>query len=129
MIHGEARASRPDYTASEDDNVLVQGISGDRNSLGYFGYAYYAENSDKLKLVGVDGGNGCFIPTPESIQDGTYSPLSRPMFIYVNKESLQRPQVRAFVEFYMENGADLALEVGYVGLSEQAYEENLRLIE
>ena len=124
-IVGEVQASRADYTASEDDNMLVQGIRGDRNALGYFGYAYYAENADKLKLVGVDDGNGCVEPTVETIASGAYSPLSRPLFIYVNKKRLQqRADLRAFVEFYMEHGAELTREVGYVPLSDEAYEAN-----
>lgn len=86
-INGEAQASRSDYTASADDNVLVQGIGGDRNALGYFGYAYYAENADKLKLVAVDNGAGCVTPTPDTILSGEYEPLTRPLFIYVNKAS------------------------------------------
>ena len=127
-VNGESGLSRADYTASEDDNVLVQGINGDRNSLGYFGYAYYAENMDKLKLVAVDSGEGCMSPSVESIADGSYSPLSRPLFIYVSKESLARPEVREFVKFYMENGADLTAEVGYVPLSAQEYQRNLELV-
>ena len=127
-IMGEAKLSRADYTRSEDDNVLVQGISGDRNALGYFGFAYYAQNMDKLKLVAVDSGNGCVTPSLESIADGTYAPLSRPLFIYVSKTSLERPEVRDFVEFYMLNGAQLTEEVGYVPLSEQEYQDNLALL-
>ena len=127
-IVGEARASRSDYLASEDDNFLVQGIYGDRNSLGYFGYAYYSENPDKLKLVAIDNGSGCIAPTPETIEDGTYTPLSRPLFIYVNKAALDRPEVKAFVEFYMENAAELATEVGYVRLSESEYAANLGMV-
>jgi phosphate transport system substrate-binding protein len=127
-VNGESGVSRADYTASEDDNVLVQGISGDRNALGYFGYAYYAENMDKLKLVAVDSGAGCVAPSVASIADGTYSPLSRPLFIYVSKASLARPEVREFVKFYMEHGADLTAEVGYVPLSAQEYQRNLGLV-
>ena len=123
-IMGEAQLSRPDYTASADDNVLVQGISGDRNSLGYFGYAYYLENPDRLKVIGVDSGDGCVVPSPETIEAGQYTPLSRPLFIYVNTESLQRPEVRAFVEFYMEVGAELTAEVGYVAESASVYVGN-----
>ena len=118
---GESGLSRSDYTASADDNVLVQGISGDRNALGYFGYAYYAENEDKLKLVAVDSGEGCVAPTAETIEDGSYAPLSRPLFIYVSTKSLERPVVKAFVEFYMEHGRDLVREVGYVPLPPDAY--------
>ena len=127
-IVGTARASRADYTASADDNVLVQGIAGDRNALGYFGYAYYAENPDKLKLVAVDSGAGCVLPTDETIEAGRYTPLSRPLFIYVNKGSLERPEVKAFVEFYMEQAPELVREVGYVVLKDEVYTQNLELI-
>ena len=124
-IVGEAQASRSDYTASADDNVLVQGIGGDRNALGYFGYAYYAENQDKVKLVAVDAGDGCVTPTASTIESGQYKPLSRPLFIYVSKESLDKPEVKAFVEFYMISGRSLVREVGYVSLADSAYEEGL----
>ena len=127
-VNGEAGLSRADYTASEDDNVLVQGIRGDRNALGYFGYSYYAENEDKLKLVAVDSGEGCVTPSVDAIADGTYSPLSRPLFIYVSKTSLERPEVREFVKFYMEHGEELTAEVGYVPLSAEEYQSNLELV-
>ena len=127
-VMGEAKLSRPDYTASEDDNVLVQGISGDRNALGYFGFSYYQENADKLKLVSVDSGNGCVSPSVETIASGEYSPLSRPLFIYVSKASLERDEVRSFVEFYMENGSALTSEVGYVPLEAMRYQENLAAV-
>ena len=128
-VNGEAKLSRADYTASEDDNVLVQGISGDRNSLGYFGFAYYTSNADKLKLVEIDSGNGCVTPSIDTISDGTYSPLARPLFIYVNKQRAQeRPELQYFVEFYMENAAALAEEIGYVPLPAERYEENLNLL-
>ncbi len=127
-INGEAQVSRADYTASADDNVLVQGIGGDRNALGYFGYAYYAENADKLKLVAVDDGDGCVTPTPDTILSGEYKPLTRPLFIYVNRKSLERPEVRAFVEFYMEHGEELTHEVGYVPVTAEAYASNLELV-
>ena len=127
-INGEAQVSRSDYTASADDNVLVTGIGGDRNSLGYFGYAYYSENTDKLKLVAVDAGEGCVTPTAATIEDGTYQPLSRPLFIYVSKKSLQRPEVAAFVQFYLENARELVLEVGYVPLPAEAYRTSLAQI-
>ena len=120
-IMGEAQLSRPDYTASADDNVLVQGIAGGKYSLGYFGYAYYQENQDKLKLVAVDSGNGCVQPTSETIENGSYSPLSRPLFIYVSKASIERPEVKVFVEFYLDNAAELAQEVGYIRLGEAEY--------
>ncbi len=128
-IVGEVQASRPDYTASEDDNGLVRGLSGDRNALGYFGFAYYSENAENLKLVAVDDGTGCVSPTNQTIEDGSYKPLSRPIFIYVNKASLQRPEVKTFIEFYMENGSELATEVGYVRLSEREYQENIATIQ
>jgi phosphate transport system substrate-binding protein len=127
-IVGEAKASRSDYTASADDNVLVQGIAGDRNALGYFGYAYYVENTDKLKLVAIDSGNGPVLPTKESIEAGDYTPLSRPLFIYVSDASLQRPEVKAFVEFYMEHAAELVAEVGYIKMDDQVYSDNLAKI-
>ena len=124
-INGEAQASRSDYTASADDNVLVTGIGGDRNALGYFGYAYYAENADKLKLVAIDAGEGCVTPTASTIEDGSYQPLSRPMFIYVSKKSLERAEMKAFVEFYLENARALVQEVGYVPLPAESYEVSL----
>ena len=122
-VNGESGASRPDYTASEDDNVLVQGISGDENSLGFFGYAYYIENQDKLKVVPIDGGNGPVTPNAVTINDGTYSPLSRPIFIYLNTASLERQEVRTFVDFYIDNAGSLANEVGYIELPEEMYQE------
>ena len=127
-VNGEAKLSRDDYTASADDNVLVRGISGDRNSLGYFGYAYYIENADSLKLVAVDNGAGCVEPSLSTIADGTYTPLSRPLFIYVNVESLRKPQVLEFVKFYMEVGAELTAEVGYVPEDASVFEENLQKV-
>ena len=129
VIVGEEQASRPDYTASEDDNVLVQGIGGDRNALGYLGYAYYAENKDNLKLVSVDGGDGCVLPSETTIQDGSYQPLARSLLIYVNKARLTRPEVKGFLEFYMGNGAELALEVGYVALPREVYLGNKALLQ
>lgn len=124
-IMGEEDASRADYTASEDDNVLVQGVAGDGGALGYFGYAYYAENADQLKLVAVDDGDGCVEPTPATIESGEYAPLSRPMFIYVSRPALERPAVEAFVRFYLENAPELVPEVGYVRLGDERYREGL----
>ena len=123
-INGEAQVSRADYTASADDNVLVQGIAGDRGSLGYFGYAYYQENQESLKVVAVDGGDGCVIPEPSTIEDGSYKPLSRPLFIYVNAASLEKPEVKAFVTFYMDHGYQLTEEEGYVPVERSVYEAN-----
>ena len=124
-INGEAQVSRADYTASADDNVLVQGIAGDKNSLGYFGYAYYIENSDKLRAVAIDNGDGCIEPTHDAIESGAYAPLSRPLFIYVNVGSLADPAKAAFVRFYMESAAELATEVGYVPVAAAVYVQNL----
>jgi len=120
-IVGKSRASRGDYTASEDDNVLVQGIASDKGGLGFFGYAYYAENPDKLKLVAIDGGKGPIIPSMETVMNGAYSPLSRPIFIYVNKKSAQRPEVREFVEFYLKHAPKLVKQVKYIPLPDRAY--------
>jgi phosphate transport system substrate-binding protein len=124
-INGEEGASRPDFTASEDDNVLVQGISGDDYALGYFGYAYYSENTDKLKIVPIDSGNGPVTPSDETINAGEYTPLARPIFIYVNKASLEKPEVEEFVIFYMENAVELVAEVGYTPFLQSVYDENL----
>jgi phosphate transport system substrate-binding protein len=121
-IVGKSRSSRGDFTASEDDNILVQGISADRGALGFFGYAYYAENSDKLKLVAVDGGRGAILPSEKTVMDGTYSPLSRPIFIYVNKKSADRPEVKEFVEFYLKHAPKLVKQVKYIPLPERAYQ-------
>jgi phosphate transport system substrate-binding protein len=126
VVNGRAQASRADFTASEDDNTLVQGVAGDRNALGFFGLAYLEENRDKVKPVAIDGGNGCIEPTTESVEDGTYSPLSRPLFIYVRRDSAEKPQVAAFVDFYLETVADLAPEVGYVKFPDAFY---LKIIE
>ncbi len=125
-IVGKEHASRGDFTSSEDDNVLVQGISTDPLALGFFGFAYYVNNKDKLKIVPVDdgrddNGKGPIAPSLETISDGTYQPLSRPVFVYVAAKAAQRLEVQAFVEFYLTQGARLAKEVGYVPLPENAY--------
>ncbi|HWI40572.1 MAG TPA: PstS family phosphate ABC transporter substrate-binding protein [Verrucomicrobiae bacterium] len=122
-VTGRAKASRGDYTASEDDNVLVQGVSRDRNSLGYFGYAYYLENRDKVRAVAVAEAPGAagVLPTPEAVHQGTYRPLSRPVFIYVRADALRRSEVRKFVEFYLTHAAELAREVRFVPLPDRAY--------
>ncbi|GAB7388609.1 PstS family phosphate ABC transporter substrate-binding protein [Bacillaceae bacterium] len=128
-INGEEGASRTDYQASEDDNTLVTGVSGDKYALGYFGYAYYVENKDKLKAVPIDGGKGPVEPTEQTINDGSYSPLSRPVFIYVSSKALaEKPQVKAFVEFYLKEGKELVPEIGYIKLPEEKYEEGLAKI-
>lgn len=116
-------------TLSEDDNILVQGVTGDKNAIGYFGYAYYAENKDKLKVVPIDGGNGPVEPTNETVESGEYSPLSRPLFTYVKNESVKKEEVADFVEFMIENAADLSEDVGYVKLPDEEYKKDLELIE
>jgi phosphate transport system substrate-binding protein len=125
VINGDEGVSRADYTASADDNVLVQGIAGDKNALGYFGYAYYAENADKLKIVPIDSGNGPVIPSDETVKAGQYTPLARPIFIYVNKASLENEVVHEFVKFYMENAEWLVAEVGYTPQPSSVYQNNL----
>ncbi|GIW76062.1 MAG: phosphate ABC transporter substrate-binding protein [Phycisphaerae bacterium] len=122
-VNGKSKASRKDYTPTEDDNVTVQGVSQDKNAIGYFGLAYYEENKDKLKAVKIVNAQGKAVyPTVESAKSGEYNPLSRPIFIYVNKKSLEtKPQVREFVEFYLKHGGELAKEVGYVPLPEEGY--------
>lgn len=127
-INGESGAIRPDFTASEDDNVLVQGIAGDKNAIGFFGYAYYEENQDKLKLVAIDNGSGPVTPDFDTIQDGSYSPLSRPIFIYINKASLGKPEVVEFITFYNTVAGEIIPEVGYVALPSADYEANLKLL-
>jgi phosphate transport system substrate-binding protein len=127
-INGESGAIRPDFTASEDDNVLVQGIAGDKNAIGFFGYAYYEENQDKLKLVAIDNGSGPVTPDFDTIQDGSYSPLSRPIFIYINKAALDKPEVVEFITFYNTVGEEIIPEVGYVALPSADYQANLELL-
>jgi phosphate transport system substrate-binding protein len=121
-INGKEKACRTDYQSSEDDNVLVQGVAGDEGSLGFFGYAYYDQNKDKLGLVAVDGGKGAVAPSPETIADGTYQPLSRPLFIYVSKKSLEdKPAVGAVINFLLMNATELVPSVGYVALPADDY--------
>ena len=127
-VVGESGASRTDYQASEDDNVLVQGVSGDPGALGYFGFAYWFENQDRLRLVAVDGGEGCVLPSDETIEDGSY-PLARPLLIYVNRARLAEPVVREFVRFYMENAPVLVPETGYHPLPAEQYQQNLGALE
>ena len=127
VINGDEGLSRGDFTPSEDDNVLVQGIAGDSSATGFFGLAYYAANADRLKLVGVDGGTGCILPSESTVNDGTYSPLSRPLFFYVSKPAAERPEVEAFIHFYLENAKDVAADVGYVALPDAMYAEQLEI--
>ncbi len=135
-IVGKEGASRGDYQASEDDNVLVQGVANDKYALGYFGLAYYMENKDVLKAVPIDDGNpnngdGPIPPSPETVLDGKYQPLSRPIFIYVSTKAAERPEVQAFIRFYLDptNAETLVPEVGYVPLPEKVYELALNRFE
>jgi phosphate transport system substrate-binding protein len=126
-IVGKQDQSRGDYTSSEDDNVIVQGVSRDEGALGFFGYAYYEENKDKLKLVAIDDGNdangkGPIEPSPDTVKNGTYRPLSRPIFIYPKLKSLDRPEVKSFVDFYLTKGIPLVREVGYIPLTDAEYD-------
>ncbi len=127
-VVGEMGASRMDFQASEDDNVLVRGITGDQYALGYFGYAYLEENRERLKAVAVDGGAGCVAPTPESIRDGSYSPLGRQLFLYTKVASLSRPGMVALMEFFMSHAQELVLSAGFLPLPDPVYEENLDLV-
>ncbi|MBO9313328.1 MAG: PstS family phosphate ABC transporter substrate-binding protein, partial [Chloroflexus sp.] len=123
-INGKAKASRGDYQATEDDNVTIVGVSGDVNAIGYLGYAYVVENPGKVKPIAVDGGKGCVEPSFETIANGTYIPLSRPLFIYVNKKAAERPEVQAFVNYYLSPEFTPIIQtpqVGYVKLSDQLY--------
>jgi phosphate transport system substrate-binding protein len=128
-ITGKSKASRGDFTASEDDNILVTGISRDINALGYFGYAYYAENKDKLKALAISWKGGQPVaPSLETVVNGTYQPLSRPIFVYINEKSAQRPEVREFLEFYNKNADKLVKDVKYVPLPAKAYQYNLDVL-
>ena len=124
-IVGKEKSSRGDFTASEDDNVLVQGVSRDKNGIGFFGFAYYIENQKKLNAVAIDGGNGGVLPSAATVANGTYTPLSRPIFIYVNVKSAQKPEIREFLNFYMKKGPALVKEVKYFPLSKEVYSLNL----
>ncbi|WAS05075.1 PstS family phosphate ABC transporter substrate-binding protein [Gloeomargaritales cyanobacterium VI4D9] len=125
-VVGKAKSSRGDFTASEDDNVLVQGVSTDQNALGFFGFAYYEENKKRLKAVPIVNNQGrAVLPSRKSVEDGSYNPLARPIFIYVNSESLRRPEVREFVEFYQRQASKLVPPTGYIPLPSRAYAANL----
>jgi phosphate transport system substrate-binding protein len=118
-INGEEGVSRTDYNASEDDNVIVQGVSGSANALGYFGYTYFEENADALKAIEIDSGAGCVEPSAETAQDGSYTPLARPLFIYVNNASAaEKEQVKAFIDFYAANDTDIAEAAKYIPLND-----------
>ncbi|HSJ93476.1 MAG TPA: PstS family phosphate ABC transporter substrate-binding protein [Gaiellaceae bacterium] len=128
-VNGEEGASRTDYTPSEDDNVIVQAVSGDRGGLGYFGFTYYEENEDTLKAVEIDGGDGCVAPSAEAARSGDYSPLARPLFIYVKNESLERPEVEDFVRFFLDRNDDIAAAALYIPPSEEQKAEALATFE
>jgi phosphate transport system substrate-binding protein len=122
-INGEEGASRSDYSASEDDNTIVTGVSGERGGLGYFGFSYYEENRDSLKALAVDAGEGCVAPSTATAQDGTYAPLSRPLFVYVKQESFTRPEVAEFVGFALEHEQELAEAAQYVPMTDEQLAE------
>lgn len=125
-IVGKARSSRGDFTASEDDNVLVQGVASDKNALGFFGFGYYKQNEDKVRAVAIDNGRGeGIIPSVESVEDETYQPLSRPIFIYVNMKAAEKPEVKEFVAFYMKNASASVREGQYIPLPPRAYSKNM----
>jgi phosphate transport system substrate-binding protein len=129
-VTGKSKSSRGDFTASEDDNVLVQGVSRNANAIAFFGFAYFQENKDKVKGLPISWKGGKAVePSPENVLNGTYQPLSRPIFIYVNAKSLAKPEVKQFVEFYMKNASKLVREVKYVPLPAKAYEYNLSAIQ
>ena len=124
-IVGETKKSRSDYSPSEDDNVLVTGVSSNKNALGYFGFAYFEENKEKLKLLGVDSGSGCIKPNMETVSKNTYTPLSRPLFIYVRKSALKNAEVASFVSFYLDKAGEAATQVGYVPVKDEIQKANL----
>jgi phosphate transport system substrate-binding protein len=129
-INGKTGKCRQDYSASEDDNVLVMGVEGDKYSLGYFGLAYYEENHEKLKLLGVDPGDGnCIKPSEQTVRDATYKPLSRPLFIYVRTSSLARPEVRSYVKFYLDHVNSVVKSTGYVPLSDEVLTKRKKKLE
>lgn len=124
-IVGRAKASRGDFTASEDDNVLVQGVASDVYALGFFGFAYYIENRNRVHAVAVDAGNGGVIPSIQTVEDGSYQPLSRPVFIYVSSQSTGKAEIQEFVKFFMDNAAELVAEVKYFPLAPDIYRANM----
>ncbi len=126
-VVGKARASRSDYQASEDDNVIVQGVAGEKGGLGYFGFSYYEENRDKLNLVAVDGGRGCVLPSVRAVQNGTYKPLGRPLFIYVKLSSFKRPEVQAFVRYILDNERAIAKKARFISLTDKQLRNARRL--
>ena len=129
QINGEEGVSRDDYQPSEDDNILVQGVEGSEGGLGYFGFSYYEQNQDKLNLVGVDGGDGCVKPSTEAIQDGSYTPLSRPLFMYPSEKALKRPEVKAFMDYVIANYSDIATAAQIVPMTDAQAAEGKKALE
>ncbi len=128
-VNGEEGSSRSDYNATEDDNVTVQGVSGDKGALGYFGLSYYEANKDKLNVLAVNGGDGCVSPSTTTVQNGDYSPLSRPLFVYPSDALLNRPEGLAFVKFYVKNSENIALETLFVPLTEAQLQTSLAAVQ
>jgi phosphate transport system substrate-binding protein len=128
-INGEEGASRSDYQATEDDNTTVTFVSGERGALGYFGFSYFEENQDALNAIPIDGGNGCVAPSVDTAQAGEYTPLSRPLFIYVKNESLQRPEVKAFVQYMLDNAQSIAETAQFVPLNDEQLAESMSRLE
>jgi phosphate transport system substrate-binding protein len=130
VINGEEGVSRADYEASEDDNVVVEGVANTEGGLGYFGFTYYEENADKLKALQIDSGAGCVAPSVETAQDGSYTPLSRPLFVYVsNAAYAEKPQVAGYVDYYVENLEEIAVEAEFIPLNGDQFSETQRALE
>lgn len=129
VINGEAKSSRQDYSPSESDNALVQGVAGDKGSLGYFGLGYYAENTDKLKLLSVDSGDGPIIPTAATVRDGTYKPLARPLYLYVRQDALRNEGVVKYLNYYLDKVNDVSPRVGYVPVPDEVMEANRKTLD
>lgn len=129
VINGEAKSSRQDYSPSESDNALVQGVSGDKGSLGYFGLGYYAANTSKLKLLPVDSGDGPVTPTAETVRDGTYKPLARPLYIYVRKDALENPGVVKYLRYYLDETEKVSPQVGYVPVTDEIMKQNVETLD
>jgi phosphate transport system substrate-binding protein len=125
QINGEEDASRTDYQATEDDNVIVQAVEGDKGGLGYFGLSYFEQNQENINDVEVDAGEGCVAPTTETVQDGSYTPLSRPLFIYVKNTSLQKPEVKAFVQYLLDNGDTIAQNALFVPMTDEQAQKSM----
>jgi phosphate transport system substrate-binding protein len=128
-INGEEGASRTDYQPSEDDNVIVQGVQGSKGAMGYFGLSYVEENEGAVKALEIDGGDGCVVPSTETVLDGSYTPLGRPLFIYPSDKALARPEVQAFLDFYIENSEEIAEQALYVPLSEEQQQQAREKVE